>query len=84
MEIKEEMKREINGLLENFNTKWVQRFDELLLQQTALYGGTDESRRAGVIRSTAQLALPVSPPIYLGDFVSNPQTLLEFRNGAFP
>lgn len=84
MEIKEEMKREINGLLENFNTKWVQRFDELLLQQTALCGGTNDSRRAGLIGSTAQLALPVSPPIYLGDFVLNPQTLLEFRNGAFP
>ena len=55
----------------------MQRFDELLLQQTAVCGGRDVSR--------PQLALPVSTPhIYLADFVSNPQTLLEFRNEAFP
>ena len=84
MEIKEEMKREIEGLLNNFNTRWVQRFDELLLQQTALYEGKD-TNRPGLIGSTAQLALPVSgQQIYLADYVSSSQTLLNFRNEVFP
>ena len=85
MEIKEEMKKEIEGLLENFNTRWVQRFDELLLQKTALHERRDSSHLPDIIGSTAQLALPVfAPQIYLADFVSNPQTLFEFRNEVFP
>ena len=85
MEIKEEMKREIGGLLESFNTRWVQRFDELLLQRTALYEGNDGTNRPDLFSSAAQLALPVSAPqIYLADFASNPQTLLNFRNEVFP
>ena len=85
MEIKEEMKHEIGGLLENFNTKWVQRFDELLLQRTALYEGNDGTNRPDLYSSAAQFALPVSAPqICLADFVSNPQTLLNFRNEVFP
>ncbi len=85
MEIKEEMKREISGLLQNFNTKWVQRFDELLLQNSALLEGRDDASMADPMGSNAQSALQVSTPqVYLADFVSNPQTLLEFRNEAFP
>lgn len=85
MEIKEEMKREIGGLLENFNTRWVQRFDELLLQRTATYEGNDGTNRSDLFISAAQLALPVSTPqIYLADLVPNPQTLLNFRNEVFP
>ena len=85
MEIKEEMKREIGGLLENFNTRWVQRFDELLLQRTALYEGNDGTNKPDLLSSAAQLALPVSgPQIYLADFVSNSQTLVNFRNEVFP
>lgn len=84
-EIKEEMKKEIGGLLESFNTRWVQRFDELLLQQTALFEERDDTARPDLIGSTARLALPISTPqIYLADFVSSSQTLLEFRNGVFP
>lgn len=84
-EIKEEMKREIEGLLQNFDTRWVQRFDELLLQQTALYEGRDDHGRPDPIDSNAQFTLPGSTPqVHLADFVSNPQSLLEFRDEAFP
>ena len=85
MEIKEEMRKEIGGLLESFHIKWVQRFDELLLQQTAVFEGRDDAGRPDLIGPAAQLALSISTPqIYLADFVSNPQSLLEFRNGVFP
>ena len=85
MEIKEEMKREIDGLLQSFDTKWVQRFDDLLLQQIALYEGRHETGRRDPIDSNAQVDLPLSiPQIYLADFISNSQTLLEFRNDTFP
>ena len=77
MEIKEEMKKEIHGLLQNFNTKWVQRFDELLLQQTTISKGIEYTRGQDPIDSNA-------PQVYLADFVSSPQHLLEFRNESFP
>lgn len=84
-EMKEEMKKEIGGLLESFNTRWVQRFDELLLQQTALFEERDDTGKPDLIGSTAQLALPISTPqIYLADFVLSQTTLFEFRNGVFP
>ena len=79
------MKREIYGLLQDFDTKWVQRFDELLLQQTTLHDGRDHTGRPKSYDSDAQSVLPISiPQVYLADFVSNPQTLLDFRNKAFP
>ena len=82
MEIKEEMKKEIHGLLQNFNTKWVQRFDELLLQQTTISKGIEYTRGQGPIDSNA---LSISTPqVYLADFVSSPQLLLGFRNESFP
>ena len=85
MEVKEEMKREIAGLLQSFDTRWVQRFDELLLQQTALYEGGHNTGRRDPIDSNAQLILPLPiPQIYLADFISDPQILLEFCNEAFP
>ncbi|KAF6227394.1 hypothetical protein HO133_008838 [Letharia lupina] len=85
MKIREEIKREIDGLLQDFDTRWVQRFDELLLQQTALFDGRNDTGRPDLNDSNAQLALPVfTPQVYLADFVSDPQTLLEFRNEAFP
>ena len=85
MEIKEEMKREIHGLLQNFNTRWVQRFDELLLQQTTLLEGSEYTRGQDPIDSTPPQALSVSTPqVYLADFVSSPQILLGFRNESFP
>ena len=60
----------------------MQRFDELLLQRTAIY---EEIDGTNIPDSAAQLALPVSTPqVYLADFVSNPQTLLNFRNDVFP
>ena len=60
----------------------MQRFDELLLQRTAIYEGIDGTN---IPDSAAQLALPVSTPqVYLADFASNPQTLLNFRNDVFP
>ena len=84
-EIKEEMKREISGLLQDFNTRWVQRFDELLSQQTALVEARDDFGRRDSIGSNPRLALPVSTPhVYLADFVSDEQSLLEFRNEVFP
>lgn len=84
-EIKEEMKREIHGLLQDFDIKWVQRFDELLLQQTTLHDGRDRTSRPVSFTSDAQTILPLSmPQVYLADFVSNPQTLLDFRDKAFP
>ena len=85
MKIREEIKRKIDGLLQDFDTRWVQRFDELLLQQTALFDGRNDTGRPDLNDSNAQLALPVfTPQVYLADFVSDPQTLLEFRNEAFP
>ena len=85
MEIKEEMKKEIDGLLQSFDARWVHRFDELLLQQTALYERRDGISRPDSIDPDAHLALPVSTPqVYLADFISNTQTLTEFRNETFP
>ena len=37
------MKREIFGLLQSFDTKWVQRFEEMLFQQTTIVKSRDES-----------------------------------------
>ena len=85
MEIKEEMKNEIEALLQNFDSRWVHRFDELLLQQTARHGSRDDTGGSDATDSNMQLTLPVSTPqVYLADFVSSPHTLLEFRNEAFP
>ena len=85
MEIKEEMKNEIEVLLQNFDSRWVHRFDELLLQQTAGHGRTDYTGGQDATDSNTQLNLPVSTPqVYLADFVSSPHTLLEFRNEVFP
>ena len=85
MEIKEEMKREISGLLQSFNTRWVQRFDELLLQQTVMLEARGDPGRQGLIDSNAQDDLLIStPPVYLADFVSDEKNLLGFRNEAFP
>ena len=84
-EIKEEMKREIFGLLQSFDSKWVQRFDEFLLQQTTLVKSRDETCVSEFADSFAQLALPVSKPdVFLADFVSKPQDLSEFRDINFP
>ena len=85
MEIKEEMKNEIEVLLQKFDSRWVHRFDELLLQQTASYGRTDYTGELDATDSNTQLTSSVSTPqVYLADFVSSPHTLLEFRNEAFP
>lgn len=79
------MKREIYGLLQDFDTKWVQRFDELLLQQTALHDGRDHTGRPKSFDPEAQIVVPLSiPQVHLADVVSNPQTLLDFRNESFP
>ena len=79
------MKREIHDLLQNFDTKWVHRFDELLLQQTTIHHARDHTGSLDTFDSDAQIVLPVSTPrIYLADFVSSPQALLGFRNEVFP
>lgn len=79
------MKREIYDLLQNFDSKWVRRFDELLLAQTSIHDGRDHTGRLDSFDSDAKIASPVSiPQVYLADYVSDPQTLLEFRNEAFP
>ena len=85
MEIKEEMKNEIEALLQNFDSRWVNRFDELLLQQTTGFGRRDDTRKPDATDSNTQLNVQVSTTqVYLADFVSSPHTLLEFRNEAFP
>ena len=84
-DIKDEMKREIYGLLQNIDTKWVRRFDELLLQQTTLHDARDHIGGPDSFDSDHQIVLPVSiTQVYLADFVSSPQTLLEFRNESLP
>ena len=81
MEIKEEMKNEIEVLLQNFDSRWVHRFDELLLQQTVGYGRTNYTEGPDATNSNTQLS---TPQVYLSDFVSSPHTLLEFLDEAFP
>ena len=83
--IKEEVKRDIFGLLQEFDTRWVQRFDQLLLQQTAQHAGMDGTDRSDSIAPDVRLGLPAPiPQAYLADYVSDLQAVLEYRNEAFP
>ena len=85
MEIKEELKKEIDDMLHDFNEKWVQRFDELLVQQTAWSEERFNTDLSSPSHSNTQLALLDSTSqTYLADFVSDQQALLEFRDEAFP
>lgn len=56
-EIKEEMKREIFGLLQTFDAKWIQRFDELLVQQAQPLLLEEERTADDYVDSFTQLAL---------------------------
>ena len=55
-ESREEMKREIFGLLQSFDTKWVQRFEEMLFQQTTFIKSRDESCVSDFVDSFAPTA----------------------------
>ena len=55
------MKREILDLLQSFDTKMVQRFDEILFQQTTLLKTRDESCVSDFVDSFA----PSSPCRYM-------------------
>lgn len=56
-EIKEEMKREISGLLQTFDAKWIQRFDELLEQQAQPLLLEEERTANDYVESFTQLTL---------------------------
>ena len=53
----EEMKREIFGLLQTFDAKWIQRFDELLVQQAQPLLLEEERTADDYVDSFTQLAL---------------------------
>ncbi len=56
-ELREEMKREIFDLLQSFDTKWVQRFEEMVFQQTTLVKSRDESCVSDFVDSSVPTAL---------------------------
>ena len=59
------MKHEIFGLLQSFNTNWVQRFEKMLFQQTTLVQSRDESCVSDFVDSfapTAPYKLAFAPP----------------------
>ena len=66
------MKREIFNLLQSFDTKWVQRFEEMLFQQTTLVKNRDESCVSDFVDSFAPTPpcklILTSPAIQLADY----------------
>lgn len=56
-EIKAEMKREIAGLFEMFDAKWIQRFDELLAQRSRPLLSQEEQTADDYVDSFTQLTL---------------------------
>ena len=80
-DFKEELKREMFGVLQSFDTKWVQRFDDLLLQRTVISNANIHPRQIHSTDPCQQRANQISiPQIFLADFVSSHERLLEFRN----
>lgn len=81
-ELREEMNSQLSEMINVFNTRWLQRFEDLMPQQNSENGANS----AGLNESPDPYeAVPVlHPGDYLASHVDTSDEILAFRNKVFP
>ncbi|KAG8530429.1 uncharacterized protein KY384_004931 [Bacidia gigantensis] len=84
-ELRDEMKQEISGLLGTFHTKWLQRFDELIAQQSSGIEPVPTSGKSASMTSKGRGSSgSKDKQEYFAVRASSTEEIIKFRDACFP